>query len=220
MNLVGSPFDYIAVFFAGVLLSFTPCVYPLIPVIVGFIGAINTPLKRQKFFISLIYVLGVAVSYAGLGIISSLSGKLFGQIQANPITHFIVGIIFVLLGLSFLGLFSFSFLSIKHHIKPRNFLSVFLIGVFSALVISPCVSPALGAILIYVGSKQNIFFGMSLLFVFALGMGMPLILVGTFSGILTNLPKPGNWLDNIKKICGLILIIAGGYFIMKGIKLW
>ncbi|MEW5758762.1 MAG: cytochrome c biogenesis protein CcdA [Candidatus Omnitrophota bacterium] len=219
MNLVGSLFDYIAAFVGGVLLSLTPCVYPLIPVIVSFIGAINAPLKKQKFLLSLFYVLGIAVSYSMLGIISALSGKIFGQIQTNPITYFITGSIFILLGLSFLDVFSFGFFSIKQHIKPKNFLSIFFIGMVSALVISPCVSPGLGAILVYVGSKQNVFFGATLLLTFALGMGLPLIVIGTFSAILTNLPKSGVWLEKIKKICGIVLISIGFYFLTKGVKL-
>lgn len=220
MNLLGSPFDYIVAFVGGVLLSFTPCVYPLIPVVVGVIGAINTPLKRQKFLLTLVYVLGVAVCYSALGLISSLSGKIFGQIQSNPITYFIVGNIFLFFGLSLLDVFNLGLFSIKHNIQPKNTLGIFLLGIFSALVISPCVSPALGAILVYVGSKQNLLFGASLLFVFALGLGLPLILFGSFSAILTNIPKSGIWLLRVKKVCGIILILAGEYFLIKAGRLW
>lgn len=220
MSLSGSPFDYIVAFVGGIFLSFTPCVYPLIPVVISFIGAAQTSSKKQKFFLSLIYVLGISLMYSVLGLISALGGKIFGQINANPITHLIVGIIFIFLGLSFLDVFTLSFFSFRHNIRPKGFFSIFLIGLLSGLVISPCLTPALGAILVYVGSKQNLLFGVTLLLTFAFGMGLPLILIGTFTGILTSLPKSGPWLDKIKKICGLILIFAGVYFLISFRRLW
>lgn len=220
MSLSGSPFDYIVAFVGGIFLSFTPCVYPLIPVVISFIGAAQTSSKKQKFFLSLIYVLGISLMYSVLGLISALGGKIFGQINANPITHLIVGIIFIFLGLSFLDVFTLSFFSFRHNIRPKGFFSIFLIGLLSGLVISPCLTPALGAILVYVGSKQNLLFGVTLLLTFAFGMGLPLILIGTFTGILTSLPKSGPWLDKIKKICGLILIFTGVYFLISFRRLW
>ena len=104
----------------------------------------------------------------------------------------------------------------KH--KKQNYLSTFILGLVSGLIISPCLSPALAAILAYLVTKKNILYGMTLLFSFAYGMGLVLILIGTFSGILIGLPKSGRWLIYIKKLAAFIILFSGVYFIYVGIR--
>jgi thiol:disulfide interchange protein DsbD len=96
-----------------------------------------------------------------------------------------------------------------------DFLLAFLLGLASGLVAGPCTAPALGTILLYVATKQNIFYGASLLFVFAYGMGFLLILVGTFSAVFVNLSRSGIWLERLKKLSGFILLGIGEYFLLK-----
>lgn len=208
---------FVAVFAAGVLVSFTPCVYPVIPLTLGFIGAKSAGGKWKGFFISLLYVLGMALTYAALGAFASLTGQLFGKIGSHPATYFIVANICLLLGLSMLGLFNLPQLSLgfRPSSGKKSWLDVVLVGAFSGLIVGPCTAPVLAAILVYVGSKQNLVYGFSLLFAFGYGVGFLLILLGTFTGLLASLPKSGEWLERVKKLFGWLLLLSAEYLFIK-----
>jgi len=217
MILSGSFMDYPAVFAGGVLVSFSPCVFPLVPITLGYIGSRGQGSKFKSFLLSAVYVLGIAVTYSALGLVAALTGKLFGRISVHPATQIVVGIIFILLGLSFFDVLkvpTFGFF-VQNKIKIGGFWSVFLFGLVSGLVVGPCTAPALGAVLLYVGTKQNILHGITLLFTFAYGVGTVLILTATMGGFLLNLSKSPAWLNRIKKLGGLILIAAGAYFLIN-----
>lgn len=210
---------FLAAYLGGVLISFTPCTYPLIPVTAGFIGAQESPSKLRGFFLSVFYVCGMALTYAGLGMAAALSGKLFGQMQTNAWTYFIMGNLCLVMGLAMLDVFSLS-LPIPQKLatftgagKHRGFTASFLMGMASGVVIGPCTAPALAVLLGYVALQTNVVLGSLLLFVFAFGMGTLLILVGTFAGVIAALPKSGTWMTKIKFIFGLILIGAAEYFL-------
>jgi thiol:disulfide interchange protein DsbD len=220
MQLSGNALDYVSVFLGGIALSFTPCVYPLIPVTAGYIG-INSGSSRFKgLLLSLVYVTGLAVTYSALGVIAALTGRMFGSISSHPATLITVGVIFILFGLSMLKVFVFYLPTIVRmsHIRIKGYFSVFLLGLASGLIASPCVVPALVAILVYLGTTKNILYGATLLFMFAFGMGLTLILAGTFSAILMNFPKSGKWMLYVEKICACVLIGFGVYFIVTGIR--
>lgn len=201
-------------------MSFTPCVYPLIPVSASYIGANAADSRFKGFILSIVYVSGIAVTYSGLGLIASLTGQLFGRISAYPITYMVVGAVIILFGLSMSDILPIPLLNTvrlpKH--RKQNYLSTFILGLVSGLIISPCISPVLAAILAYLVTKKNILYGMTLLFSFAYGMGLVLVLIGTFSGILIRLPKSGRWLVFIKKLAALIILLSGAYFIYIGIR--
>lgn len=221
MTLSGNPADYLFVFLGGVALSFTPCVYPLIPVILGYIGAKGGSGLRG-FTLSLAYVSGIAFTYSFLGLFASLTGKLFGSISSHPLTHILVGAVIIIFGISMLGLIRAPFVinprATKEPLKQKNYLSIFLLGVTSGLVISPCLSPVLGSILSYLATKNNIPYGMSLLASFAYGMGLVLILSGTFAGFLAGLPKSGRWMVYFQRLAAIILLFMGAYFLYNGIE--
>ncbi|MFA5059608.1 MAG: cytochrome c biogenesis protein CcdA [Candidatus Omnitrophota bacterium] len=222
MNLSGSPFDYVIAFFAGVVVSFSPCVYPVIPLTASFIGAANTKgTKLQGFLISLVYVLGLAVTYCTLGAFAALTGKVFGQFQNSPIVAGIIATILLLFALILLDIIPLPLLGggLQGKIKAKNLWTVFLLGLVSGFIIGPCTAPILGAILLFVAGRENIFYGISLLFVFSYGVGTLLILIGTFSGLLSSLPKSGTWLLIVKRVCAAILLIAAGYFMIKAGRL-
>jgi thiol:disulfide interchange protein DsbD len=218
MNLSGSPLDYLVVFAGGVALSFTPCVYPLLPVSLGFIGAEASGSRSKGFFLSLLYVLGIALTYSLLGLIASLSGQIFGRISSLPLTYILVGILIFIFGLAMLDIIHLRLpVSLRlPALKRGNYFSTLALGMASGLVISPCVSPVLASILTYLATRKNIIYGMTLLFTFAFGMGTVLILAGTFGGVLANLPKAGKWMPVVKKLFAFILMTAGLYFILKG----
>lgn len=214
---LSSNLAFIIVFISGVIVSFTPCVYPLLPVTVGLIGARAGGSKSKGFFLSLVYVSGIALVYSILGAIASITGRVFGSLTNKPIVYFGVGNIFLLLGLSMLGVFNIPLPKMlwRPNLKTSGIAQAFLLGLVSGLIVGPCTAPVLGALLVFVGTKQNVLYGMSLLFVFAYGMGTLLILVGTFTSFLTTIPKSGEWMERIKKVCGWVLILAAEYFFIK-----
>jgi len=219
MILSENPLDYLNAFLGGVGVSFTPCVYPLVPVIIGYIGIKTGTTKFKGFILSLTYVTGIAITYAILGLFASLTGKIFGMISSNAITYIFVGIVIILFGLSLFDLFNIPLPRLIRlpNFGEKNYLSVFVLGLSSGLIIGPCTAPALGVILVYLATKKNILYGTTLLLSFAYGMGLILILCGTFSSLVVNLPKSGKWMIYIKRLGAVILIIIGIYFIYTGI---
>jgi len=209
-----SLFTYFLVFTGGVFISFTPCVYPLIPIVIGYIGGQKEKSRAKIFLLSLIYVLGMAITYSILGATAALTGKFFGEIQTSPLTHIIAGNILIFFGLTLLGLFHLPLFSFGQRQKIAGFGSLGM-GMVSGLIAAPCVSPVLGALLTFVATKQNVFYGVSLLFAFALGMGVVLLIAGTFTGVLTALPKSRKWMQRTEKFFGIFMIILGEYFFIK-----
>jgi len=209
---------FAAAYLGGLVISFTPCTYPLIPVTVGFIGAQGAGSKLRGFLLSLFYVLGLAVTYAALGAVAALSGRLFGQMQTTPLVYFIMANICLLMGLAMLDVFKIS-IPVPQRLMQysgsgkKGFVPSFLLGVASGFVIGPCTAPVLGVLLGFVALKTNVFMGIGLLFVFAFGMGTLLILVGTFAGFIAALPRSGAWMTIITRIFGVILIGAAEYFL-------
>ena len=209
---------FLAAYIGGVVISFTPCTYPLIPVTVGYIGARSASSRLRGFVLSIFYVLGLALSYSLLGAAAALSGKLFGQMQTTPLTYFLMANLFIIMGLAMLGVFNISlpvpqkFMNAMSNIK-KGFTGSFLLGAASGFVIGPCTAPILGVILGYVALQSNVPVGVGLLFVFSLGMGTLLILVGTFTGLMVSLPKSGEWMKRINFVFGFIMIGAGEYFL-------
>jgi thiol:disulfide interchange protein len=223
--LGSSPFMAIAAAFGGgVLVSLSPCVYPLFPIVSTYIGARSLGEKKRlkAFFLSLSYVVGMALVYAALGVFAGLTGSLFGQISTNPWAQLVVANIVILLGLNQLEVISLPTLPSPHSrkTKKKGLLGAFLVGAVSGLIASPCATPALGILLTYVGTRQSALFGGILLFAFALGMGLLLLVAGTFSGLLTTLPKPGKWMVWMKKILGFLMLALGEYFLFKAGQLW
>ena len=220
MNLSGSPLDFLIAFFGGILVSFTPCVYPLMPITAGFIGATSSGSRAKGFRLSLVYVTGIAITYAMLGILASLTGSIFGQWSSHPLTYIFVGVLIIIFGFSMLDVFALPLPQLARLplLKKHSYLSTFILGLASGLIVSPCLTPVLGSILVYLTTKKELFYGGILLLSFAYGIGLVLILIGTFSAILVNLPRSGKWLTNIKKICAMILFGTGAYFILTGIR--
>jgi cytochrome c-type biogenesis protein len=210
-------FAYVAAYLAGVLVSFTPCIYPVIPITAAVIGGQRDISGARGFVLSLFFVLGLALTYTALGVFAALTGKLFGTIQTSPLTLGALGGLFILMGLAMLDVFQ---LSLERY-APRGLtggnrtgiFGSFMIGVTSGFILGPCTAPVLAVILGVVAARQSVFFGGSLLFVFSLGVGSLLVLVGTFAGILASLPKSGAWMTGVKKLSGIVMLAAGAYFL-------
>lgn len=221
MHLSGNPSDFIIAFLGGVLMSLTPCIYPVIPISAGFIGIEAAEFRIRGLILSLLYVTGIAIVYAGLGLSAAITGTLFGSIAMHPVTHIIVGVIIIVFGLAMMDLFTIPLPKISNRAQARDggYFSAFLLGLSSAFLISPCLSPVLGSILLYTATKKNLLYGATLLFSFAYGMGFILILIGISSAfILNKIPKSGKWMLYIKKAYALILVAFGAYFIYAGLR--
>ena len=175
-------------------------------------------------YVRFLYALPFALVYvAALGTIAAVTGKVFGQAAASPVTNIVVGNICILMALSMLDVFHVPVPAFLQGVpggrRRSGVLGAFAVGLASGLVVGPCTAPVLGALLVYVGAKQNVLFGTSLLFVFALGIGSLLLVIGTFTGLLANLPKSGRWTEGLKKGFGFLLILVGEYFLLEAGKL-
>jgi thiol:disulfide interchange protein DsbD len=210
---------YIAVFLGGVITSFTPCIYPMIPITVAYIGGRSGDSRLKGLSLSMFYVLGMAVTYASLGAFAALTGKLFGSFSTNPILYLVVANVFIFLGLSMIDAITLpipSFLASRQSGKKSGgYFGAFLVGLLAGTVAAPCTAPVLGVVLTFVAAKQSVLYGVTLLFVFSIGLGTLLILVGTFAGLMSSLPKTGKWSEIIKKVFGWLMIAAGEYFLIK-----
>ena len=211
-------------FFAGLLLSLTPCVLPMIPILSSIIFASHKRPSHQTrlkdFFLSLSYVGGVSFTYTLIGIFAGLSGNLITSSIQSPLLMIILGIVFILLALSMFDLYA---LKLPHfvenfiatsilRVEGGRYLNVFIIGMISSLVLSPCIAPPLAGAIIYINQSQDFILGGLALFTLSIGMSIPLLLIGIFSDQW--LPKRGHWMIIIKELIGFILI-AMGLFIMS-----
>lgn len=217
-----SPLAYLVSFLGGVAASFTPCIYPILPILIGVIGAKTEKSRWQGFRLSLAFVSGMAVTYSLLGMAAALTGRLFGTLTTHPAAYLVVGNICLVFALSMLGLFEIQLPGAWGKAgagePPQGLGTVFLMGAGSGLVAAPCTVPVLGVLLTFVAQTRSVVFGFSLLFVFALGLGMLLIVLGTFTGLLTSLPKSGPWMVRVKQLFGLLLILVAEFFLIKAGK--
>ena len=206
------------VFAAGVITSFTPCVYPVYPVTITYIGGSAGGDRRRAFALSLVYVVGLATIYAALGVTAALLGKIFGSFWRTAWVYAPIGILLIGFGLTMFDVFTISLPSSLTGlqgagVRRGGFLGALLIGVAAAFVTAPCSAPVLGALLIHVAAAQNVVWGAFLLFVFALGIGLLLLLLGVFAGLLTSLPRPGPWMNAVKWGFGVVMIGIGLFYL-------
>jgi thiol:disulfide interchange protein len=209
-----------ASFLAGLLVSFSPCIYPLIPITLGVVGATSVSSRRRAFLISTVFVLGIAFTYTVLGVLAAGLGVFLAKFFINPLTYFCLAVIFLVLGLALFDLIKVNIFSPSVSFKRKGgWASLFVMGAISGLAIIPCNFPVLGAILSLISRGGNIVYGAAALFLFSLGYGVLLIVLGTSTSLLRKLPKSGYWLIIIKKLLGVILILVAAYFLVKFIIL-
>ena len=213
------------VFFMGVLTSMTPCVYPLIPITLTLLGGQKKQSQWVSFLKSLTYVLGLSTTYATLGVIAAQTGQLFGSFMGHPLVLLATSCVFLAMGLSLWGFFELkipNFASRTVGKTKSSHLSegvgIFISGLISGLVASPCVGPVLVGILAYIAQTKDSFLGFTLLFTFALGFGTLLIALGTFSQWVHKIPKSGNWMNAVKKFLALTLFALSFYYAYPLIK--
>ena len=205
-----------AMFLGGILTSFTPCVYPLIPITVSFFGASRAKNSTlRSFLLSLVFVLGMAAMYSVLGVSAAATGAVFGSVMANPFVIGFVALLFVLFAASMFGAFEMQLPSSWQmrlkRVGGAGFGGSFAAGLVAGVIAAPCTGPVLGAALAYVATTGDLRLGFSAMFSFALGMGLLFIVIGTFSARVV--PKSGPWLEKIKSIFGIVMLTAALYFL-------
>ncbi len=204
----------VAFFFgAGLLLALTPCVFPMIPILSGIIAGEGQHISKKKgFILSLAYVQGMAITYALAGIAAGMSGTMLSAALQNPWVLGSFALIFVLLSLSMFGFYELQMPSViqsrftetSNRIKGGKLAGVFTMGMLSAVIVGPCVAAPLAGALLYISQTGNVWLGGSALYSMALGMGVPLLLVGVSAGAL--LPRAGGWMETVKSFFGVLLL--------------
>ncbi|AEI99924.1 Thiol:disulfide interchange protein dsbD [Nitrosomonas sp. Is79A3] len=204
----------------GLLLAFTPCVFPMFPILSGIIANRGKHVtKGHGFILALAYVLGMAITYAIAGVAAGLSGAMLSAALQNAWVLGTFAVIFVLLSLSMFGFYELQLpgsLQTKlseeaGHLKGGHLTGVFGMGALSALIVGPCVAAPLAGALLYISQTRDVILGGSALFVMALGMGVPLLLLGASAGAL--LPRAGAWMESIKRFFGVLLLAVAIWLI-------
>lgn len=207
------------VFVIGFLTSLTPCIYPMIPITLAVLGArAHEHSTLKNFSIALTYVLGLALTYALLGVLAAMTGGLFGAALGNPWVVSAIALIFVAMGFSMLGFYD---LQPPAFMRDRlgslrlasGYSGAFATGLIAGVVASPCVGPVLVGVLTYIANTQNSSLGFFLLFTFAIGMGLPFLALGMSSAMISRLPKSGPWMNTVKNVFGIIMIAMAFYYI-------
>jgi thiol:disulfide interchange protein DsbD len=214
----------ILIFFGlGLLLSLTPCVFPMIPILSGIIAGQKALSAWRGFSLSLVYVLGMALTYTALGVAMALLGA-EANLQAALQNPWVLGgfaLVFVLLALSMFGLYDLqlppswqaAFSNASNRLPSGNYLGVTIMGVLSALIVGPCVAAPLAGALLYISQSGDVILGGSALFAMSLGMGLPLLLIGASAGHW--LPKAGAWMNATKAVFGVLLLGVGIWLISR-----
>ena len=224
-TLANSSFIMILITFFGfgLLLSLTPCIFPMIPILSSIIVSQSKDEMNAKkgFMLSLVYVLSMSIAYTIAGVFAGLFGANIQVLLQNPWVIGLFAAIFVVLAFSMFGYYELQLpASLQSKInqtsdkaKGRGFLSVAIMGFLSALIVGPCVAPPLAGALIYIGQTGDALLGGAALFIMSIGMGVPLFLVGIGAGKF--MPKPGGWMQNVSRVFGVVMLGVAIYLLSR-----
>ena len=207
-----------AALLGGLVTALTPCVYPMIPVTVSVIGSSAQGSQLRAFRNSLVYVGGMALCYSALGVTVAAVGGQFAALFQNMWFLIVVAAMFLLLAMHMLDVHKLGFLlrlqgkAGEQSGKGTGLMSIFVMGVLSGFVFAPCVGPILLGVLTYIGESGDMVLGFIFMFTFAVGMGLPFVVLGTFSGIMTK--RPGDWMIGVEAGFGAALVAAALYFLV------
>jgi len=210
----GSLLGYLLVFLGGVVTSIGPCNVAMIPLVIGYVGGSRGLPKGRSFILSVTFAVGLAITFMLLGVVASLVGGLIGG--TSRIWYYVVAGVCLLIGLSMLDALSLPMVPglerLRERVRLRGDPGALSLGLVSGLVASQCATPVLAAILTYVMSREGaLLYGAVLLFVYALGRGVPIVLAGTSAGALTRLQSLSRWSPVIERASGVVIIGVGLY---------
>lgn len=211
----GLPLTLFAIFILGLALNLTPCVYPLIPITIGYFSQQSGSSTGRRVALSTLYVLGIAITYSALGVFSALSGKLFGAWLQHPGVLVFFAALMLVMASSMFGAFE---LRVPQFISNRSggqsgLGGALTMGLVIGIVAAPCVGPFVISLIALVSSLQSPFLGFLMFFVLALGLGLPYLFLGIFSSSASALPRSGMWMVQVKRAMGFILIAMAFYFL-------
>lgn len=211
----GLPVTLFAIFILGLALNLTPCVYPLIPITIGYFSQQSGSSRGRRVALSSLYVLGIAITYSALGVFSALSGKLFGSWLQHPAVLVFFALLMLVMASSMFGAFE---LRVPQFVSRRSggqsgLAGALTMGLVIGIVAAPCVGPFVISLIALVSSLQSPFLGFLMFFVLALGLGLPYLFLGIFSSSASSLPRSGMWMIQVKKAMGFILIAMAFYFL-------
>ncbi|MFH0900967.1 MAG: cytochrome c biogenesis protein CcdA [Pseudomonadota bacterium] len=206
---------YLGVFAAGVLTSLTPCVYPMIPIIVGVFGGSSGASSRARaVLLATLYVLGMGAMFSSLGVVVALTGKAFGTILGNPFVVVPLVVLYAALAASMFGAFELelpaSLQAKLASVGGQGAGGAFAMGLVGGLTAAPCTGPILAALLAYVATTRNVPLGFSLLFTYALGIGVLFWVIAAFA---VSLPRSGRWMEGVKSVAAIGLLVVAAYFL-------
>ncbi len=211
-------------YLGGVLTSFTPCLFPLIPITIGIFGARNSKSKAALLISIILYVFGMAVVYSVLGMVAALGGSFFGAVSVNPFTNIVIANICLFFSLSMFDMFV---IPIPKIFQGKNvssgkagYFGIFLMGMLSGTVVAPCTAPVLGTLLTYIASTGSIFYGFLLMFAYSVGLGTIFIMVAMFSGFYASVKKSPKIMEYTKKFLAFLMLIMAEYFLIRAGQLW
>lgn len=206
----------IFVFLAGLALNLTPCVYPLIPITIGYFGGQAEGKTSRLFFLGVLYVFGMAITYSVIGVVTSLSGAVFGTLLQNPFVIIGIVLLFIVLSLSQFGVYEFKLpdaLVAKAGGAKGGVFGAFFMGLTMGVVAAPCIGPFVLGLVTYVAAKGDPYYGFLMFFMLAVGLGFPYLLLAVFSGKIKSLPRSGVWMEGVKHIFGFLLLGMAFYFL-------
>lgn len=212
----GIGLTFLLVFFGGLALNLTPCVYPLIPITISYFGGQSHGSHRRLFILAVAYLIGIAITYSILGVIAALTGSLIGAAMQNPIVLSFVALVLIALALSMFDVYTLRMparMSTFAGSPKVGVLGSLFMGLTLGIVIAPCVGPFVLGLLTYVGKQSNPILGFWLFFTLAIGMGLPLVFLALVSGNIGKLPRSGEWMVWVKKILGFVLLGMAVYFL-------
>jgi thiol:disulfide interchange protein DsbD len=203
------------IYLAGLALNLTPCVYPLIPITIGFFGGQSGGSRRHLLSLASLYVLGMALMYSTLGVVAAMNRQLFGNQLQNPYVLLGFAAVMIALGLSMFGVWEFRVpAGLAGRVSGRaGFAGALFMGLLVGFVAAPCIGPVVVALLAVVSQLGHPGMGFGIFFALALGLGTPYLLLGVFSGLIQRLPRSGEWMNAVKHIFGLILFGMAVYYL-------
>jgi thiol:disulfide interchange protein DsbD len=231
-------------YFGGVLSSLTPCVYPMIPITISAMGgtaskdrSIQSHRWRDLAVRGIVYVSGMSVVYAFLGVLAGLTGKIFGTLTQSGGWYLALGVIYALGALVMLDLIPFDPMAWWDRLarpfkKPTDhapsatarrevtLLGAFTLGASSGFIASPCTTPVLTAILAFIANTQSVGMGLALMLGFSLGIGTLLLAIALFTGAFQYLPRSGTWMERVKFFSGILLLAVSHYMVFRAGNLW
>lgn len=209
------PMALLLVLLGGLALNLTPCVYPMIPVTLGYFSAANKRSRSQTVAHAFVYLLGMALMYSAIGTFAAMSGALFGEFMQNSVVIILLVTVMILMSLAMFGVYEIKVPAFLMNLSSKSYGGYFgtlFMGLTVGIIAAPCIGPFVIALLTFVGESQDPFLGFILFFTLAIGIGLPFVVLAIFSNSISSLPRAGVWMEWVKKFFGVVLLGMAVYF--------